>query len=155
MKKQPSIPALAARAVRAQMKALGIKGRVRSSGYTGGSIVNVDLMDIPSPLVKKLEAAVEIYSYDKGSRMDDSRIAEHNDDVPQVSFVSIESRYSIAVQGAALDKLKADGVVPMDAKRSGLDRYEINGENYDADVIVYCYLKGSIKGMPDYYSEIN
>lgn len=81
--------ALAASMLKEEIKKMFPKKKVRvvSQRYSMGSSINVR---VEPDIIDDVKRIADKYAYDKGSNIDDSRITEYRDDVPQASFVFVQ-----------------------------------------------------------------
>ena len=107
MAKVQSTQALCAKAVRKELKALGVKAdHVRSEGFAGGDAVRVQFTDIPHPKRVPIENALNKYQYGHFNGMEDIyEYSNRNDKIPQVKYMSITFKASDEVKQKALTKL--------------------------------------------------
>lgn len=104
--------AAAAAQIRAEMKRHGVKGRVRSSRYAGGTSVRVELDDPLPATIRKVEQFASRFQYGHFDGMTDSYdYSNHDDDLPQVKFVFVDAVYSPETRAEA-DKIANDWGVP-------------------------------------------
>ncbi len=102
MTKQLSDHAAAAKAIRAELKRHGVKGRVRASSGSMTSSVNVDLENaLPATLeaVKKFAGRYEMGHFD--GMTDSYEYSNTNDDLPQVKFVFVNNDYTDDIRADA------------------------------------------------------
>lgn len=97
-----SAHAAAAKLIRAELKARGFKGTVRSESYSGGTSINVRIAADLSPEQRKdFEAFANKFQYGHfDGSIDCYEYSNSRDDIPQVKFVFVEVAYS--------DEIKAD-----------------------------------------------
>ena len=98
--------ALAAKAIRKELKKNGIKAKVRSSSFVGGNAVDIDLIDVMPAVRKKVEEFAREFEYGSFNSMED--IYEHNnrrDDIPQVKYVMIDCDFSEELEKEAWEFL--------------------------------------------------
>mgnify|MGYP003118190696 CR=1 FL=1 len=82
--------------IRKFIKSLGVKASVRSDNFAGGSSIDVVIKDdVPEETVKAIQEFCEPYKYDKGGRIDDSRIYEFRDDIPQAGFIFVRKDWKL------------------------------------------------------------
>ena len=95
MTKQLSNHAAAAAAIRAQLKAAGVKGSVKAESYAGGCSVRVRLAECLPATKREVEAFANQYQYGHFDGMDDSyKYSNRRDDLPQVTYVFVDVDYS-------------------------------------------------------------
>jgi hypothetical protein len=87
--------ALAAKEIRAYLKAKGIKARVKSRNFSMGSAVDVYVTDLPPEVKKQLDADLDKYEYGTFDSMTDCQGTKNRDfDGPQAKYVQIENHFS-------------------------------------------------------------
>lgn len=125
-----STHAAAAAAIRAELKAHGIKGTVTSKSYSMGSSVNVKLTGDVLPATRDaVEAFAARFQYGHFDGMTDSYEYSNRDDSrPQVKFVFVSVDYS--------DELRAAARAYVEARWNGAGRY-------DADSLTWQVMNGS------------
>lgn len=86
----------AAKMIRAEMKARGFKGSVRSQSYAGGNSVRVEIQQNISPAqLKEFEAFAHRFQYGHFNGMNDSyEYSNRVEGLPQVRFVFVSVEYS-------------------------------------------------------------
>jgi len=95
MEKKLSSHASAAKMIRQFMKANGIAGSVRSSSYSMGSSINVDVQDLLPAQYAELKAFANQFQYGHFDGMIDLyEYSNSRDDIPQVKFVFVNNRMS-------------------------------------------------------------
>lgn len=99
--------ALAASMIRKHIKAMGVKARVTSELYSGGSAVNVEYTDIRPALHKEIkeycsqfrrghfDGSMDMYVYDNT-----------RSDIPQVSYVNCKNIMSVELETLIYKYLK-------------------------------------------------
>lgn len=109
--------AAAAAAIRAELKAQGIKARVSSRSFSMGNSVDVKIMQDLTPAgLKAVEAFVCRYQYGHFDGMTDCYEYSNRDDkLPQVKFTHVTIEYSAELRAAA---------VAYVANINGLHEYE-------------------------------
>lgn len=107
MARTQSTQALCAKAVRKELKAMGLKpDLVRSEGFSNGDAVRVQFTDVPKPKRNIIEKALAKYQYGHFNGMED--IYEYSncqEDVPQVKYVTINFKASDELKQKALKNL--------------------------------------------------
>lgn len=99
--------AAAAKEIRKELKAHGIKGRVRSRSYSMGNAVDVYLTDEMPATVAAIREFAAQYQYGSFDGMQDLyEITNRRDDLPQVKYVTVEVRYSDELKQAAYEYLR-------------------------------------------------
>lgn len=97
--------ALAAAAIRKQLKALGIPARVTSKGYSMGDSVDVELLNDPTPAtVAQVKELCAPYQYGSFNGMED--IYEYtncNDDLPQTKYLFVSASYSTELRNKVVE----------------------------------------------------
>ena len=99
--------ALAAAAIRKELKAAGIKASVTSEGYSMGDSVNISLVDASPETMKAVNSLCKKYQYGHFDGMND--IYEHSNsrnDIPQTKFVMIRNENSDATKQAIYDTIR-------------------------------------------------
>lgn len=81
-----------AKLIRAEMKARGIKGTVRSKSYSGGCSVTVRIEDQAPEVAKSLDQFTKQFESGHFNGMTDCyEYTNHRSDIPQVKFVFVEN----------------------------------------------------------------
>ena len=97
-----------AKIIRAQIKAEGLKGKVRASGTRGASSVSVKLLNASPAQVESLKQSTLKYRYGRFNGMTDGyEITNSREDLPQVAYLWIESEFDDEHKQRALDSLSA------------------------------------------------
>ena len=124
MTKQPSSHALAAKAIRAELKAMGIKGaKVRSDSFAGGNAVRVSLIDIAPEKVEVARKRLNMYQYGHFDGMTDSyEYSNGIEELPQVKYVQVSSNYSDVVKELAYQEIRRTYAGFEDAPETYVDR---------------------------------
>ena len=105
-KRQPSTHALAAKAIRAELKALGIKARVRSDVFAGGDAVRIEANDVHPDIFDEMKKIVNKYQYGSFDGMTDSYDYDNcNDKLPQVKYVTYCNNLSEVLRQKAYEYL--------------------------------------------------
>jgi hypothetical protein len=88
--------ALAAQAIRKELKAMGIKASVKSKGYSMGDSVDVTLLNDPTPsVVAAVKDMTAKYQYGHFNGMEDIyEYSNCNDDLPQTKHLFVNVDYS-------------------------------------------------------------
>jgi len=87
--------ALAAQAIRKELKALGIKASVKSKGYSMGDSVNVYLSDETPEVVAQVKDLTGKYQYGHFNGMEDIyEYSNCSDDLPQTKFLFVNNEIS-------------------------------------------------------------
>lgn len=139
-----STHAAAAKAIRQHLKERGIAGRVRSDAYSGGDSVNVSLHDQPPAVVDDVRAFAGAYQYGQFDGMTDCyNYTNRREDLPQVSFVSVDACYSAELRQAAWDELRRyiDEAAELPADYTKLTSERVWGDY--ATSLVFRFLRGS------------
>ena len=94
MKKQPTQHALAAKAIRAEIKPLLTnKARVKSSSFSGGTSIDVFLSNESEEVVEKVKDLCEKYEYGHFDGMTDCyEYSNTRDDLPQVKYLFVSNQ---------------------------------------------------------------
>lgn len=99
--------AAAAAAIRTELKKHGIKGKVTSESYSGGSSVRVKVEDQTPATMAKIESFAKQFQQGHFNSMEDIyEYSNSNDDIPQVRFVFVDNLYSVEMYQAAWDYLR-------------------------------------------------
>lgn len=100
--------ALAAAQIRKHLKSNGIKAKVRSQNYFGGSSIRVELTDELPATVKAIEGYCSQFQAGHFDGMTDMyEYSNNRDDIPQVSFVFVRCEYTSEVKQACYVWLKS------------------------------------------------
>jgi len=119
--------ARAAAEIRKELKKFNIKASVTSDNYSMGSSISVTIKNNPLPAtVKAVTEFCKKYGYDKGSRIDDSRITDFRDDIPQASFVSVSAEYDQEIREKARELIK-HLALPSDFNQDSQVHQMLNG----------------------------
>ena len=95
MSKEISSHAGAAKMIRAYMKANGIAGSVRSSSYSMGSSINIDVQNLNPEQYAALKSYADQFEYGHFDGMIDLyEMSNVRDDIPQVKYVFVNNRMS-------------------------------------------------------------
>lgn len=130
-----SSPAKVAAIIKKELAAIGIPATVKSSRYSMGDSVRVELQDVPPSVAKEIEARYEQYQYGHFNGMED--IYESTNvrrDIPQTKHLFIERNYSEPIKQAAwqwlLDTVPMAGkdALPSDITAPGFQHARIWGE---------------------------
>ena len=94
--------ALAAQAIRKELKALGIKASVKSRGYSMGDSVDVYLSDATPEVVAQVKELTAPYQYGNFNGMEDIyEYSNCNDDLPQTKFLFVNNDISDELRAKA------------------------------------------------------
>jgi hypothetical protein len=97
-----STAAKAAAMIRKEIKKNGIKARVTCQNYSGGSSINVVMNDELPATYDKIEEYAKQFQFGHFNGMTDSyEYSNTRDDIPQVTFVFVDNRYSDKVRASA------------------------------------------------------
>ena len=95
MSREISRHAGAAKMIRAYMKANGIAGSVRSSSYSMGSSINIDVQNLNPEQYAALKSYADQFEYGHFDGMIDLyEMSNVRDDIPQVKYVFVNNRMS-------------------------------------------------------------
>jgi hypothetical protein len=103
--------ALAAQAIRNELKALGIQARVKSRNFSMGNAVDIYVTDLPPFLSAKVKAIGDKYQYGHFDGMTDCY--EHSnsrEDIPQAKFVHVNNQISDEMREAVYQHLRTQWV---------------------------------------------
>ena len=121
MTKQLSQHAAAAHQIRRELKSQGVEATVRARTFSGGDAVDVILYDPLPATVEKVEAFARQYQYGSFDGMQDLyEYTNRRDDLPQVKYVQVHTRYSDEIREA----------VEAYAAEMGLDPWLIFSNQY-------------------------
>lgn len=106
-----SAHAQAAAMIRKQLKANGIKARVRSESYSMGSSIRVKvLQDLVPAALEEVKAYCNQFQYGHFDGMVDMyENSNSRDDIPQVKYVFVEIEYSEELKQAVKDYISEIG----------------------------------------------
>jgi hypothetical protein len=91
----PSPHAATAKAIRSELKALGISASVTSERFSMGNAVRVSVTDLHPDMNAKIRGILDKYEYGSFDGMTDCyNIDNARDDIPQVKFVSMNNHMS-------------------------------------------------------------
>ena len=89
MTKELSTHAAAAKLIRKEIKARGLKARVTSQTYSGGNSVHIAFEDLKPSVFDSIESFCNQFQYGSFDGMTDSyNYDNRNDELPQVRFVT-------------------------------------------------------------------
>ena len=109
MTKQLSPHAHVAKLIRQHLKEMGIKGRVTSNSYSGGSSVSVELENQPREVEKAIEAFCAKFEYGHFDGMNDIyEYSNRNDSIPQVKFLFVNNTMTDDFKQTVFNKVKAE-----------------------------------------------
>ena len=120
MSKHTSQHALAAKAIRSELKKFKIKASVRSRSYAGGNSVDVTIkQDILPATRAKIEEFANRFQMGSFNSMEDIyEYSNRNDDLPQVNYVFVSVNFS--------DEIKNEAKLTVVERFGGdMDSYEI------------------------------
>lgn len=126
--KQQSTPALAASAIRKELKAAfpAYSFKVTSQRYSGGSSVNVEAQDLSPEQSKIVKSIIDKYQYGSFNGMEDIyEITNNRDDLPQVQYVSYENGIS--------DNMKKKVIAYMQSTLAGFEQLTFENVNQQKD----------------------
>lgn len=149
MTKQLSTHAAAAKMIRQELKKNGIKGRVRSSTYAGGSSIRVALKDALPAVKRAVEEYANQFQYGHFDGMIDMyEYSNSRDDIPQVKFVFTENSFSPELKQEAYEYIKEHYAGMEDAPEKLEDADKFYNENFQeyAPSIVWRVLGSDEKG---------
>lgn len=111
MSKQISNHAAAAKMIRTEIKKNGIKARVTATSYSGGSSVDVTILqDVLPATLKAITAFADRFQYGHFDGMTDCyEYSNRDENVPQVKFVFVRVEYSEELRTAASDYVASIG----------------------------------------------
>lgn len=93
--KQLSDHAAVAAIIRRELKQRGIRGRVKSSAYSGGTSVSVHVTDLPPAQCLALREFCSPYEYGSFDGMTDCyEYTNARDDIPQVKYLFVDNEAS-------------------------------------------------------------
>ena len=104
-KKPMSEHAKAAKEVRAMLKAHNVDAKVKASSASMTSSLTVNLVDAAPWTYDAVTKEVNKYQYGSFDGMTDMYTNDNTNDLPQVRFVSVNTKFSEALKQQALDKI--------------------------------------------------
>ena len=110
MTKRPmSEHAKAAKIIRQELKANGIKGSVTSSTYAGGTSIRVSVENLAPWILERIERFTDKFEYGHFDGMTDCyEYSNSRDDVPQVKYLFVTCTFSDELRQQAYDYLRAN-----------------------------------------------
>lgn len=130
MKKEISEHAAAAKAIRAICKELGLNAKVKSSIYSMGSSVHVNLVNPDPKVMQELESRIGQFQYGHFDGMTDMyEYSNSNENIPQVKFVSASANYSNEIKQSAWDFIRANFGGAEDAPEEYKNSYQWSWSN--------------------------
>lgn len=103
-----STPAKAAKQIRDYLKSTGLKARVTSEQYSGGSSLNVYVTDLKPELAELVGKLVKRYQYGHFDGMTDCyEYSNHNDDLPQVRHAFLNNQLSDGLRNEIYQHLRS------------------------------------------------
>lgn len=119
MAKELSTHAAAAKALRAEIKKLGITGaKVKSSIYAGGSSIYVEVGDVAPEPYRKLKEIAQKYQQGSYNSMEDYYdYSNTNDNLPQVKYVNCSNHFTDELLDLGIQTL---GRLPNDGLGLGM-----------------------------------
>lgn len=121
--KMKSEHAQAAAMIRAEMKKMGINGKVRSESYSGGTSIRIAVENLSPVKAQKLEEFASQFQYGHFDGMTDMyEYSNSRKDLPQVKFVFVENRPSDELRQMIWDfarKYFGFDAAPESAKNAG------------------------------------
>ncbi len=141
--------AQAARAIKKEIKGLGLTAGVTSKTYSGGNSATVDLEDQPPGVIAQVEKLVGRYEAGHFDGMTDSYEFKSrlNDDDPQVMYAHVNNHYSEGLLDRAWTFMRSRyaSAALLPAKRAELDPLARMGDDW-ADREMWRFLSGRMDG---------
>lgn len=132
MKKEISSHAGAAKMIRAYMKANGIAGSVRSSSYSMGSSVNVNVQDLNPDQYAELKSYVNQFQYGHFDGMYDIyEMSNNREDIPQVKYAFVNNKMSDELAQKIYDFAKGYFAGMEDAPENFQESYKFYNKKFD------------------------
>lgn len=140
--------ALAAAAIKKELKAMGIKCKASSESYSMGNSVNITVYDQHYSVFKQIEAICDKYQYGNFNGMEDIyEYTNSRDDLPQAKYVHVKSELSDSFLQVIIDKInaryKTTGTVEQ-YRKGGLPQLHENGNWNDFQQEIYQTTTGVI-----------
>jgi len=108
MTRQLTEAARAAAAIKAELKALGIKASVKSENYSMGNSVSVTVTDQPPAMLEQIKTLCRKYQYGHFDGMTDCyEYTNRRDDLPQSQYVSVNHKMTPDYVQTLIDKVNA------------------------------------------------
>lgn len=108
MKKQISEHAHAAKLIRQELKKNGIKAKVRSSSYAGGSSIRIALNNELPAVADAIKRFADDFQMGNFNGMEDIyEYGSNEKGLPQVKYVFVENRMDDSIYQAAWDYVKS------------------------------------------------
>ena len=108
MSKIKTQSAQAAAAIKAELKLIGIKARVKSSNFSMGNSVSVTVTDQPPSKLKEIEQLCKKYQYGHFNGMEDIyEYSNSRDDIPQSKYVSVDHEMTESYIAELIEKINA------------------------------------------------
>lgn len=101
--------ALAAKSIRSQLKAIGVKASVTSESFSMGNAVRVSCIDLSKEVSDKVKAICKAHQYGRFDGMTDMYEDDNrNDSLQQVKYVTFSENISDERKQAIWAELRAD-----------------------------------------------
>ncbi len=147
-KRQPTQHAQVAKLIKAELRSYGIKCTVKSSSFSMGNSVDVNVENQPPWIMKAIEAQTDKYEYGTFDSMTDCQGTKNRDfDGPQTKYLSINNYYTAELKQAAWVELcdRMQELQGLEDKEPHTVRME-QANCYGSDFL-YRYLNGSQSGF--------
>lgn len=131
--------ALAAKAIKAEIKKQfpNISVKASSKNYSGGSSVNIKVIDQPPHIFKAIESIAEKYEYGHFDGMNDIyEYSNTRDDLPQAKYVFVVNYKSDEMRSALIEFVKSNFVA---------DDPAITG--WQIEQTAHCFFTGAYEGF--------
>jgi hypothetical protein len=100
-------PALAAKAIKAKLKALGVNCRVKSRTFSMGNAVDIYTENVPPFLLDKVRAIADLHQYGHFDGMADIyEYSNTREDLPQAKYVQVNNDLSDSMREAVYQHLR-------------------------------------------------
>ena len=127
MTKELSPHAATAAAIRAELKTLGVKAKVKSESFAGGNAVDVYLEDVHPEKFHSIQTICKKYQYGEFDGMTDCyNYTNRNDSIPQVKYVCVSNKPSDKLSESIFWGLKKE----MPVMLKGVDEYPADPWNF-------------------------
>ena len=149
MTKRPmSEHAKAAKIIRQELKAHGIKGSVTSSSYAGGTSIRVNVENLEPWVLESIKRFTSKFEYGHFDGMTDCyEYSNNRDDIPQVKYLFVNCSYSDELRQQAYDYLRANWAGYEDHPEQYSEAINLRGTSRWVNDVVWQVLNGSWDAM--------
>ena len=127
MTKELSPHAATAAAIRAELKKLGVKAKVKSESFAGGNAVGIYLEDVHPEIANSIQTVARKHQYGEFDGMTDCyNYTNRDDSIPQVKYVNVSNKPSEKLSESIFWGLKKE----MPVMLKGVDEYPADPWNF-------------------------